>query len=258
MIKCDTHIHSNHSEDSKIMIDDICIAAIKSSIKVICITDHVDFDTRDYGFGYYNHEKYFCEFNRCKKKYKSKLILLSGIEFSEPHLHQMEFKNLSKFKYDMIMGSAHWISEGFIGEREVINQYTIRELENIYYKVIIDAINFGGFDTFAHLDLFKRYTKNLSSNLNLYLEDICNLLVSKDIALEIDSSSLRKGKGVSEYMPSDEIIELYIKRGGRKITVGSDAHFIEEIGKDLDSIIRKYKKFVGVFINRKFVYLNEL
>jgi len=84
----DLHVHTHHSCDSKVEIEEYCEKAIQLGLKYICFTDHVDFNKADYGYGYYDASKFFSEFNKAKDKYSGKLNILSGIEFAEPHIHK--------------------------------------------------------------------------------------------------------------------------------------------------------------------------
>ncbi len=94
----DMHVHSTFSIDGVSTMEDYCLIAEKSGIRAICFTEHVDYnseeknlsiikDNRKYNFVV---EDYFCELNRLREKYSS-IILLSGIEFSEPSLFPDEF-----------------------------------------------------------------------------------------------------------------------------------------------------------------------
>jgi histidinol-phosphatase (PHP family) len=84
------------------------------------------------------------------------------------------------------------------------------------------------------------------------IDDIMNELVKRNIALEINSSPIRKG--YSEVYPSDAMFEAYLKYGGAKVTIGSDAHRCEEIGQDFDRVgeqIEKYRLQIIGFAKRK-------
>ena len=48
--------------------------------------------------------------------------------------------------------------------------------------------------------------------------------------IEINTSSLRKGH--EQTMPGKELLEIYKNNGGRYVTIGSDAHLVEDIGAD--------------------------
>ena len=60
-------------------------------------------------------------------------------------------------------------------------------------------------------------------------EIFCNL-VEKDLVIEINTSSLRKGH--TQTMPGKDLLEIYKANGGKYVTIGSDAHLVEDIGAD--------------------------
>ena len=55
-------------------------------------------------------------------------------------------------------------------------------------------------------------------------------MINNNICLEINTSSLRKG--LTESMPGKEILSIYKSRGGKYVTVGSDAHKPEDLAAD--------------------------
>ena len=52
-------------------------------------------------------------------------------------------------------------------------------------------------------------------------------MLQKNIVLEINTSSLRKG--LSAKMPSDELLEIYKDCGSTFITIGSDLHEVKDL-----------------------------
>ena len=67
------------------------------------------------------------------------------------------------------------------------------------------------------------------------IDKILETIISKDIALEVNSAGVRKGLGVP--MPSVEYVSRYRALGGKMITVGSDAHYECDIGADIPACI---------------------
>jgi histidinol phosphatase-like PHP family hydrolase len=88
----------------------------------------------------------------------------------------------------------------------------------------------GGFDALAHADFPKRYLKEKVEPRADLLADMVAALVSKGIALELNSSPLRKG--CKERYPSELILRAYLDSGGRAVTLGSDAHRGDDVGAD--------------------------
>ena len=64
------------------------------------------------------------------------------------------------------------------------------------------------------------------------LRNIFNILLDDGGVIEINTSALRKGN--TETTPGRELLELYKDCGGKFVTIGSDAHFLEDLAKDTD------------------------
>ncbi len=246
----DLHVHTNHSCDSKVTIEQYCEKAIKIGLKYICFTDHIDFNKADYGYGYYNANKFFEDFNDAREKYSDKINILSGVEFSEPHIYKKEFDEFRKLSYDFILGSIHfWFNDMFPSEMVKCN-FPVEIAFEKYWEEVYKAVSYGGFDSMAHIDFPKRYYKKCiwtSEQIN----DIFTEMVKNGIALEINTSSLRKG--LTESMPDKEFLNIYQDVGGVKVTIGADTHSIEELAQGYDyanNLITGKLKNV-VYISRK-------
>lgn len=255
-IKCDTHIHSRFSMDCKTEIEDLCRSAVEKGLKVICITDHLDYDKRSASLSCYHVKDYFEEVDKYREIYKDELIILRGVEFSEPHLYPAEFEKTARENYDMIIGAIHWTKYGFVGDAIIENLGSREDIESVYYNLLEESVEHGKFDTLAHFDIPKRYYKSTANLDNAFITRILGKLISKDIAIEINTSTLRRG--TDELMPSVDIIDKYIELGGRKITIGSDAHYPEHLQSDFGVVPKRYHQYIGVFINRKFVYMHSI
>jgi histidinol-phosphatase (PHP family) len=252
----DLHVHTLFSCDSKTTMAQYCEEAIIQGIGCICFTDHVDCNKNDDGYGYYNAAAYFEEFKRIREQYSHKIKLLSGIEFSEPHVYPREFEDLLKLPYDFVLGSVHyWIDDLFPSRMEA-KGITLEQAFERYWEEVYKAVAFGGFDSLAHMDFPKRYYKSAVWK-EAQVTDICKVMLKNNISLEINTSSLRKG--LSEAMPGKELLYLFEKAGGRNITIGADSHSIEELGKGYGVAIEMlYPSMVnGYYQERKFTGFSE-
>lgn len=225
----DFHVHTHHSDDSKVTMEQYCIQAIKNGVKYICFTDHVDNNLADPGCGKFNPQNYFNEFNSVKDKYGNILNIFSGIEFSEPHIYRKEFDEIRKYNFDYILGSIHFFYNDMLLSHMVIENIPIEIVYEKYWYQMQKMIEYGGFDAIGHLDFPKRYFNKLIYN-EKDVERILSTAVRNDIILEINTSSLRKG--CIDCMPSEDLLSIYYKVGGRKVTIGADSHKLEDLGKD--------------------------
>ena len=95
----DMHVHSTFSPDGISTMEEQCIAALEKGERIICFTDHVDYNVAEKNNGIIKDnskanfiiEEYLIEIDRLRKKYPE-LKILKGIEFSEPHLFKKEFE----------------------------------------------------------------------------------------------------------------------------------------------------------------------
>lgn len=230
MIKADFHVHTKFSCDSEAEMFDYLQKAKADNLAWICFTDHVDFNKNDYGFGYYSPEQFFSEFERIKEG-QDTIHMCAGIEFSEPHLYDGELSKLKQYPYDFIIGSVHWIGDMFPCQ-EVRKQYSAKEFYTLYWNEVLRTVRAGGFDCLGHIDFPKRYYGEI-----YYKEEIINeifkTLLEKEMILEINTSSLRKG--LTTTMPDSEILQIYKNNGGQFVTIGSDAHEVKDVGADYET-----------------------
>lgn len=224
----DFHVHTEFSCDSEADMEQYIKQAMDKKMHIICFTEHVDFNRNDYGYNYYMPDRFFEKYNQMKEKYNDLIRLYAGIEFGEPHLYADKLEQLSAYHYDYIIGSIHWIGNMFPCQK-VREQYSAKEFYTLYWEEVLNTVKQGGFDSLGHIDFSKRYYGEIYYS-EAKIKDIFKRLLDKNMVIEINTSSVRKG--YSETMPGKELLEIYKDCGGTYITVGSDAHEIKDIGAD--------------------------
>ncbi len=255
MLVADTHVHSDYSIDAEDKITKMCESAIAKGVSIICFTEHIDMNSEDESCDYFDAEKYLQAIEEARNKFQEKIIILSGIEFSEPHLYPDKFKKVLASGYDSVLGSIYWSDDRFISDDELRKGYSSEEIFDKYYNSVLKMVEYGGFNILSHLDYPKKYNVQEYKN-NSIIEKILNLIIEKDIALEINTSSLRKD--VDDIMPESEILAIYSNLGGKKVTIGSDAHRYNEVASDFNyalKIIDKYGFDNGYYVDGIFEYL---
>lgn len=245
----DLHVHTEYSCDSESDMELYVKKAIDLNIDSICFTDHVDLNENDYGFNYYNPENFFEKYNKINEEYGTNIDIFAGIEFGEPHLYAKELGELSKNPYDFIIGSIHWIGNLFPCQN-VRDKYSAKEFYSLYWEEVLKTVKQGGFDTLGHIDFPKRYYGEIYYKKTI-LSEIFKYLVDKDMTIEINTSSLRKGH--IETMPGIDLLELYKSNGGQYITIGSDAHIVDDLAADY-KIAKNLLEKVGL---REVIYKNR-
>lgn len=224
----DSHVHTSFSPDSRQPMQGHCARAVQLGLDGVCFTEHLDFDPLS--LGYYRPEAYFDEISRLREQYDGRLVILSGLELSEPHRHPRELEQAQKRPYDFILGSVHyWL--GGLFPREMCQQgMDASRCYARYWEHVLQMVQCGGFDAVGHLDFPKRYFKCLEYTDSM-LDEIFRTMQKNGLVLEINTSSLRCG--LDEPMPGKALLQRCIARGGRYVTLGSDAHYSKDLGTGL-------------------------
>lgn len=246
----DTHVHSCYSHDSKATIEDICQSAIERNISGVTITDHANLNT----FHSRNLLKRFKEmiqdFESCKKKYSGQLKLYCGIEIGEflrePNKAEIL---LSLTDYNEIIGSIHYlnyfdqdITFAAAAFDERVSDQQIYHLLEVYFDDLLKTAQMFDFDILAHLTYPLRYVSfkyGRNIDISCFYCKICEIykvLIERGISLEVNTSRFRERY---HYLLTPELplLDLYLSLGGKRITLGSDAHIPENLGMGFMNVI---------------------
>lgn len=85
---------------------------------------------------------------------------------------------------------------------------------------------------------------------------IVTTMAKNGITLELNTASIRKGLG--ECTPDLPVLRQYVQAGGKRVTIGSDTHNINDVDADI-AIAAELANIVnctsGVFVQRRFIDL---
>jgi len=74
----DYHVHSNHSCDGKSSIPEMCQKAVELGIEEIGFSEHVDFEPKDWGYGFFDYERYSSEIEAAQESFNNKIVIRKG------------------------------------------------------------------------------------------------------------------------------------------------------------------------------------
>lgn len=237
----DLHVHTDNSFDGNHSATFFCEKAEMIELKAIAFTDHCEVDQYK-GDPQYEKRMFqsFFEVAKVSSAFRGKILILNGIELGQP-TYDIETAEeiISHYDYDIILGSIHNLrgGEDFYFMKNLTMDEAKRLLQE-YFKEIIGMIKWGKFDVLAHLTYPLRYFYS-QSNLEIDLDDfkdqideILNLIIEKNIALEINTAALRQP--LNKLSPDIDILKRYKELGGEYVSVGSDAHYAEHLSADID------------------------
>ncbi len=144
---------------------------------------------------------------------------------------------LAAYPFDFVMGAIHRREDGWsyadaiagaAGERES------GELLSEYYARMLALARWDGYDALAHFTYpLRAAMRDHGVRLDLTphreaIDEILATVAQKGKAIEINTSGLRTPLG--ETMPPLWVVSRFRELGGKYVTIGSDAHRMEEIG----------------------------
>lgn len=242
---CDLHIHSENSFDAQSAVDEICKAAIKANLSTIAITDHCEAEFINCGedceFGSFDIQipKSISDTLKAKEKYSGKLKILIGLELGEPmHDLSQTKKALVYGDFDFILASVHNLRGRDDFYYMDFDKVDINQILGEYFDELAETAAFEHFDSLAHLTYPLRYIIERTgkrpdlSGFGNQIDNIFNILIKNNKALEINVSGLFKP--MNETLPDLPLVKRFFELGGKYITIGTDAHTADMVGKGID------------------------
>ena len=250
----DCHTHTQFSVDSEADLGMCAERADRLGLVAYAVTDHCEcnswYPAEHYSDGDDMHDSYcykdcfldsVAAVTALKEKYNGKLNLICGVEMGQPQAapEAAAFINADE-RVDFIIGSLHQIR----GEKDFyymnyidLGTDKIYDLLERYFMELNEMCRTNSFDVLGHLTYCLRYMKQRHgiepdiSRFDGIIADSFRTLAQNGKGIEINTSGLRQGFG--ETFPNLKYTKLFREMGGEIISVGSDAHTAEDIGKNV-------------------------
>lgn len=240
-MKYDYHLHTEDSYDSKLKAEPLVLKAIELSYDEIAITEHLDLLPQELRiFGLPSLLRYQKRIRALQSSYPS-IKILFGIEIGDYHQVQNFARELVMgLDFDLTLGSVHFLSDHTNIALPLPKPLSAKQV-NDYYQQNLSLVSSCKIDVLAHLGVYKRHYPSIPDESFAYpiIKDIFSVMMERNIALEINLSSLRNG--YPSFLPEPHIIELYLQQGGTLFSIGSDAHYLEHFDLYRDSIPMQYQ-----------------
>jgi histidinol-phosphatase (PHP family) len=165
------------------------------------------------------------------------LPVLAGIELDWFAGRVAELRVIADRNWDVVLGSVHWLDVLAVDHPDypVWDLYPIDEVWRRYTDELCAAAASGLYDVMAHPDLAKvfgaRPSRALQTTLNA---QIAEAFAEAGVCAEISTAGLRKP--CAELYPSPDLLDR-LSIAGVPITIASDAHTADDVGRDFDRAI---------------------
>lgn len=240
VILTDSHTHSSQSPDGENTPEEMIEKAIELGIKHYTVTDHLEINK------FYDEEFLYEEpvkqssllVPRLIEKYRNSIDIHYGVELGQPvHDYELTRRMLDSYDFEFIIGSCHmvkgWEDFYYLDYRQT-DPYRVLDL---YFNELLEMAQWGKFDVLGHLTYPLRYISGdfgIKIDMDKYkkiIEEIFRTLIKNNMGIEVNTSGLRQKIGVP--LPDEKYVRMYRELGGEIITIGSDAHRTEDLGKGM-------------------------
>ena len=239
---CDYHVHTEFSDDSTYEMEKCVKDAIECGIHELCFTDHVDYGIKKDWIGNgllekkelnVNYPLYFSCIEHLQEKYRDDITLKKGLEFGVQYHTIDQYKKLfSQYDLDFVILSIHQVNDQEFWTYEFQKGKTENEYYQAYYEEMYKVIqNYHDYSVLGHMDMLERYDDkdgyDAFQHHRSIITEILKYIIQDGKGIELNTSFIRYG--LDDFMPSKEILKLYLELGGKILTIGSDSHMDEHL-----------------------------
>lgn len=254
MLRFDSHIHSHHSHDSRQSMEDIFRAAKAAGLSGVTITDHAD-------SWYLKKDRVFehipasvTEAILADGFYEGELRFFAGIELGDPLNDPEQTRRLLKLaEYDVVLASVHCVrfadwddAYSRVAFEPSMPDSVIHAFLDAYFEEVLETASTQDYDVLAHLTCPLRYINGLYHRgiaidpQGACIGKILQAVIDREKAVEVNTAGI--GNPEISILPERAILERYYAMGGRRITLGSDAHVPERVGNGFDEAVGLLKE----------------
>jgi histidinol-phosphatase (PHP family) len=179
-----------------------------------------------------------------------------GAEFGysdKAEVQKRYLETYEKFRPDYVINSVH------CGDGKDFCRYHFTEDKATTYRMYLGIIRRSldapyPYDIVGHIGYIARYVPYADRSFSLdefgaEIDDILLTIIKKDKILEINSASKMQE---TMTLPSENILRRYFELGGRKVSFGSDAHFVARIADKREEVVKMLKEIGFTYVTVPF------
>lgn len=250
----DMHTHTTFSHDGKNTPAEMLEAAQKSGLAFYGVSDHFDYDydlslmdeAERLAVQNGDEGEYFHTLRHLQEDYEGVMNVVIGAEFGYSEKSEVWGRYLStyeKHRPDFVINSVHGVGGRDYARYQFVGDK--KEIYGAYLKLVRKSLDAPyHYDIVGHIGYIARYVPFADRKLSLEefgdeIDDILKTIIQKGKILEVNSANKTLE---NRTLPAWEIVERYFALGGRKVSFGSDAHFVERIADKRSEVMEMLKK----------------
>ncbi len=233
----DYHVHTARCGHAGGATREYVLAALASGLSEIAFTDHVPLyflpgGDPDPGIAMTRAELpvYVDEVHALRDEFVGRIDVLLGLEADYAEGHETALSGILRaHDWDVVLGSVHWVSGGWIDAPGSGRRHEVEGSENLwreYYRLLAKAAAAGLFDVITHFDLPKKFGNRMPAEAAEAEAAAVDAARRAGVAIEVSSAGLRKPVG--EEYPAPPLLKRLVE-AGVPIVLSSDAHAPAEV-----------------------------
>ncbi|MFP4476476.1 MAG: histidinol-phosphatase [Desulfatibacillaceae bacterium] len=233
----DYHVHTTLCNHARGDMETCCARAAELGLSGICFLDHLTLrpEQRPLSMEPAEVPLYYYAARRLARRWEDRLEVRVGLEVDfDPARKDTAREIVESFSFDVVACSLHYLDDWNLVSRgtQAGNPYENAEtMAEAYFDVLGAMLSDPFFDVVGHLDGVKKFVEG-GGNLPLERWDAAVAAIARaGLCVEVNTSGW--DHPADEQYPSVGLLEkLY--RAGVDVTLGSDAHRPEDMGRYLD------------------------
>lgn len=247
----DTHMHTVFSTDSKMELLEAIKRAQELNIGII-ITEHMDLSYPEPLAFIFDVNKYFEQYEPFRN---DKVLLGIEIGMRQDCLEQNN-EIVTNHPLDCVIGSIHVIDNIDLYCSSFYRSRTKKEVYSQYFAYMLECVKKYEFiDTLGHIDYICRYAQYEDTQIDYeefkdYIDPILTTIITNGKAIEINTRRLNNKANIQKLIP---IYKRFKELGGKWVTIGSDAHKVQDIGMYMSDALELARmcKLIPVYFKKR-------
>lgn len=231
----DSHIHTAFSADSE-MSAEAALQEAKAQGLGLVFTEHLDYDYPSAGQEefIFDPDAYWTAYEPLRAGGNLSLGVEIGMVASA---REKNAAFLRRIPFDFVLASIHFLDGKDLYLPETFEGREKAEMYRAYFTVMRDEIYGHPYiNTLAHIDYIARSAPFDNPELSYgdftdEIDAVLRALVETDTVIEINTRRLFVPRSIKELAP---IYRRYHELGGQYVTIGSDAHVPQGVGRSYD------------------------
>lgn len=245
-MRVDLHMHTDYSVDASRpqSTGDKVRACIAHGLDIIGLTDHWDYFHHRAPSENRDVEACLRDAWAAKRQFAGEIEVLAGMEIGEIYADPAADDFLRTHSFDMVIGSLHVMPNDLDLYFHDYAHLDCDALLRDYFDELLKMERHGGFDVLAHLDYPLRVMRHgdYIPSFDHFMDRVEQVLrecISRGYALELNAAGItgwQKKAG-----PPQNVLYEYKRLGGARISIGSDSHALDTVGRGVEDCAKNAK-----------------